>query len=34
MFPDLVDIRVKTNLGDTRLDLHIDWLKAFKEKTV
>ena len=33
MFPDLVDIRVKTNLGDTRLDLHIDWLKAFKGKT-
>ena len=33
MFPDLVKLKVKTNLGDTRLDLHIDWLKAYKEKS-
>lgn len=33
MFPDIVDLRVKTNLGDTRLDLRIDWEKAYKEKS-
>lgn len=32
MFPELVKIKVKNNLGDTRLDLQINWLKAYKEK--
>lgn len=32
MFPSLISMKVKTNLGDTRLDLKIHWSKVYRPK--